>query len=318
MGNKIINFNKIRVVWNLTNRCPFKCAMCVASANNRIERNVDKYQILQSIFSVGLKNISIDFSGGDPLFINEDIEIVKKASQTIGRENISISSTGLSISKFTDEEVISLANSYDMTYDFPKQYCEDDIRDKRYNSINYDQCIRLKKLGLNVDVFVPIRDIDNIYLEQLAKDICEISPNSVKLLKCMPLNNNFNTDKIDSVNKVIIFKKYLREYGYIGDIKINCALKEDFNINDNCNMLTERKVGLDQFGNLYTCIWASDLLIEKKDNPFYLGSLVQNSLLDILNSFELSNKLNKINENRHKCYVLEFYNKSVKKTIQSE
>ena len=37
-------------------------------------------------------------------------------------------------------------------------------------------------------------------------------------------------------------------------------------------MLTERKVGLDQYGNLYTCIWASDILIDREINPFYLRS----------------------------------------------
>lgn len=309
MENKINNFNRIRVVWNLTNRCPFKCKMCVASANERIEKNVDKNYILQSICSVGLKNISIDFSGGDPLFIDEDIEIVKKASAILGRDNISISSTGLSLSKLSDEELISLASNYDMTYDFPKKYSEYDIRDKRYNSINFEQCMRLKQLGLNVDIFVPIRNIEDNYLIQLAKDISEINPNSVKLLKCMPLNNHFTTDQIDSVSKTIIFKKYLKEFGYKGDIKINCALKEDFNIKNNCNMLTERKVGLDQLGNLYTCIWASDLLIDKSDNPFYLGNLVEKSLLEILNSIELNEQLNKINGDRHKCYVLDFYKK---------
>ena len=236
------NFDKIRVVWNLTNKCPYNCPMCVASANTRIEKDIDKNQILQSILSFGKENINIDFSGGDPLFIDKDIEIVKKASEILGRDNVSISSTGLSLSKFSDEELLALAHSYDMTYDFPKQYSEYDIRDKRYNLMNYEQCIRLKKLGLNVDIFIPIRNIDNIYIEQLAKDICEINPTSVKFLKCMPLNNHFDTSKIDNIIQVELFLKNLEKFGYKGSMKINCALKEDFKKDNNCNMLTERKV----------------------------------------------------------------------------
>ena len=303
------NFNKIRVVWNLTNKCPFNCPMCVASANTRIEKDIDKNLILQSILSFGKENVNIDFSGGDPLFLDKDIEIVKKASEILGRDNISISSTGLSLSKLSDEELILLSSSYDMTYDFPKQYSEYDIRDKRYNSLNYEQCKRLKKLGLNVDIFIPVRNIDEVYFEQLAKDICEINPTSVKLLKCMPLNNHFDTSAIDNSILVSLFKKYLEKFGYKGSVSINCALKEDFKIDNGCNMLTEKKVGLDQFGNLYTCIWASDLLIEKNDNPFYLGNLTECSLLEILTSLELKEQLDKINQNRNKCYVLEFYNK---------
>ena len=203
------NFNKIRVVWNLTNRCPFNCTMCVASANTRLEENMDKNLILHSILSFDKESINIDFSGGDPLFIDEDIEIVKKASKIIGKNNISISSTGLSISKLSDDEIYSLANSYDMTYDFPKKYSKYDIRDSQYNSLNFEQCTRLKKLGINVDIFIPIRNIDDIYLEQLAKDICEINPNSINILKCMPLNNHFDTSEIDSINKTLLLKKYL-------------------------------------------------------------------------------------------------------------
>ena len=303
------NFNKIRVVWNLTNKCPFNCPMCVASANKRIEKDIDKNLILQSILSFGKENINIDFSGGDPLFLDKDIEIVKKASEILRKDNISISSTGLSLSKLSDKELILLSSSYDMTYDFPKQYSEYDIRDKRYNSLNYEQCKRLKKLGLNVDIFIPVRNIDEVYFEQLAKDICEINPTSVKLLKCMPLNNHFDASTIDNSILVSLFKKYLEKFGYKGSVSINCALKEDFKIDNGCNMLTERKVGLDQFGNLYTCIWASDLLIEKNNNPFYLGNLTEYSILEILSSLELKGQLDKINQNRNKCYVLEFYNK---------
>lgn len=303
------NFSKIRVVWNLTNRCPFNCPMCVASANKRKEKDINKNLLLDSILSFGKENVTIDFSGGDPLFIKEDIELVKKASRILGKDNVSISSTGLSLSKLSDDEILSLAGGYDMTYDFPKQYSEQDIRDKRYNSINFEQCIRLQKLGINVEIFIPIRNIDDIYFEQLAKDICKINPTSVNLLKCMPLNNLFDTDKIDSVDKTMFFKSLLVKLGYKGEIGINCALKEDFKECNNCNMLTERKVGLDQFGNLYTCIWASDLLIDKNENPFYLGNLFECSLFEILNSREVQARLNELNKDRNKCYVLDYYNK---------
>ena len=145
------------------------------------------------------------------------------------------------------------------------------------------------------------------------------STNSIKEYNIEQLENDFIRDcKIRGLSDITIrgyktnigyFKKYLEKFGYKGSVSINCALKEDFKIDNGCNMLTERKVGLDQFGNLYTCIWASDLLIEKNDNPFYLGNLTECSLLEILSSLELKGQLDKINQSRNKCYVLEFYNK---------
>lgn len=299
------DFSKVRIVWNLTNHCPFNCPMCVASANKRIEKQIDKMAILNSILSLNKNDITIDFSGGDPLFLKEDIAVIIAASKILGRENISISSTGLSLSKLSDEVLISLAKGYDMTYDFPKKFCHLDIRDERYNKGNYEQIKRLKKLGLNVDIFVPIRDIENKYYDELAKDICELNPDSVKLLKLMPLNDNFDTSNIESIKYSKLFIEKLKLYGYKGKISINCALKEDYNVKNNCNMLSERKIGLDQYGNLYTCIWASDLLISKDDNPFYLGNLLSSSLKEILTGEKVTKYTKKLN--RDKCYVLDFY-----------
>lgn len=307
MKNNLETFPNIRVVWNLTNSCPFNCPMCVASANTRRENNIDKGKILQSLLSVPKEKLTIDFSGGDPLFLPENIEIVKKASSILGKDNISISSTGLSIAKLSDEDLISLSSSYDMTYDFPKKYVQYDIRDKRYNPINFEQCKRLIKLGLSVDIFVPIRDISFTYYDELAKDLCEINPESINLLKCMPLNERFDTQNIDSIKFADYLTATLRKYGYSKKIGINCALQEDYKCEKNCNMLTEKKIGLDQFGDLYTCIWASDILTDKTNNPFYLGNVLDNTLLEILNSEKTKAFKNNLDDNRNTCHVLNYY-----------
>ena len=309
MKNNLETFPNIRVVWNLTNSCPFNCPMCVASANTRREKNIDKGKILQSLLSVPKEKLTIDFSFVYLLFLPENIEIVKKASSILGKDNISISSTGLSIAKLSDEDLISLSSSYDMTYDFPKKYVQYDIRDKRYNPINFEQCKRLIKLGLSVDIFVPIRDISFTYYDELAKALCEINPESINLLKCMPLNERFDTQNIDSVKFADYLTATLRKYGYSKKIGINCALQEDYKCEKNCNMLTEKKIGLDQFGDLYTCIWASDILTDKTNNPFYLGNILDNTLLEILNSEKTKAFKNNLDDNRNICHVLNYYQK---------
>lgn len=72
-------------------------------------------------------------------------------------------------------------------------------------------------------------------------------------------------------------------------------------------MLTEKKIGLDQFGDLYSCIWASDILTDKTNNPFYLGNVLDNTLLEILNSEKTKVFKDKIDNNRNTCYVLQLY-----------
>lgn len=178
-------FKNVRVVWNLTNVCPYNCPMCVASANKRVEKNIDKLAILNSILSINNNILTIDFSGGDPLALAEDIEVIRKASEILGKDRISISSTGLSLSKLSDNHIKALASGYDMTYDFPKKYKELDIRDKRYNEYNYEQAMRIKKLDLDIDIFIPIRNVEDIYYKELAKDISELNPQSSELRNFM-------------------------------------------------------------------------------------------------------------------------------------
>ena len=99
MKNNLETFPSIRVVWNLTNSCPFNCPMCVASANTRRERNKKKKKILQSLLSVPKEKLTIDFSGGDPLFLPENIEIVKKASSILGKDKIDFACLAIYIIK---------------------------------------------------------------------------------------------------------------------------------------------------------------------------------------------------------------------------
>lgn len=301
--------NGVRIVWNLTNACPYNCPMCVASANKRIEKDIDKIKILNSILTVNNNILSIDFSGGDPLATDRDISIIKEASKRLGKDKISISSTGLSISKLSDKDIRELASEYDFTYDFPKKYKELDIRDKKYNEYNYNQAMRIKKMGLDVNIFIPIRNIEDTYYKELANDIVELNPKLVKLLKLMPMGNVISVEKIDSINRAKYLINQIKELEYKGKIEISCAMKAEFKETKNCNMLSERKLGLDQYGNLYTCIWAADILEDKANSPFYLGNLLEERLVDILSSNRVKKYISRLEKNRNKCHVLEYFNK---------
>ncbi len=116
-------FQKIRIVWNLTNTCPYHCSYCAAAANCHAyrEKFTDKMAILDAILSVQ-RPVQIDFSGGDPLYQASDIEIIKAACAKIGKSSVDISTTGLSLSKLDDNLVKNLANSYSLTYDLARSY----------------------------------------------------------------------------------------------------------------------------------------------------------------------------------------------------
>jgi len=280
-NNKVVIFLKVKIVWNLTNKCPFNCAICAASANLREEKTINKTKILKSITSIGKNNVCIDFSGGDPLTNRKDIDLIKKASKMIGKENIFISTTGVSLENLSDEEVLGLSQNYDLTYDFPIKYNNLDKRDKRYNYKNFEQAKRIKNLGAALNIFIPLQNLEEYLIDELVKDLIELNPKSISIIRLMPvgslsINDLIKFDEIKLYNKL---KEKIISNNYKGDFLATCSLRTVINDKKGCNMVNE-KYGVDHLGNLYSCIWASDIV--DNNNPFKLGNLLENDLAELV------------------------------------
>lgn len=282
---------KVKIVWNLTNKCPFKCAICAASANLREEKQINKTNILKSIISIGKNNVCIDFSGGDPLSNKEDIKLIKKTTKIIGKENVSVSTTGLSLEKLSDEEILELSLNYDLTYDFPIKYNELDKRDKRYNYKNIEQGRRIKNLGLALNIFIPLQNLEEYLIDELVKDLIELNPNSISIIRLMPVGSLSIKDlmKFDEISIYNKLKEKIISNKYKGEFKATCSLRTIINDKKGCNMINE-KYGVDHLGNLYSCIWASDILDNK--NLFKLGNLLENDMVELISTkpFHLNKK----------------------------
>lgn len=294
-------FLKTKIVWNLTNKCPFDCQICAAFANSREIKNINKYRILESLLTLGKDNICIDFSGGDPLVDTEDINLIKQASKIIGKENISISTTGLSLEKFTNEEILELSQSYDLTYDFPIKYNDLDIRDKQYNCKNFEQGTRLKILNVSLNIFIPLQNMEEYLVDELVKDLVLLNPDTISIIRLMPVGALFNKKltPFDEVKAFFRLKEKLTLNNYKGKIKATCSLRTLIEDEKGCNMVSE-KYGIDHLGNLYSCIWAADIL--NNNNPFILGNLL-NTDMNLLKS----NIFSQLNKN--KCAVYQYIKK---------
>jgi len=83
------------VIWNLTRACPWDCAICCVSAlhvcdttaeyiyskqkeNGKKLTLAEKLTVLKSLVD---RDFEIDFSGGDPLYYNEDFRVVEQATR---------------------------------------------------------------------------------------------------------------------------------------------------------------------------------------------------------------------------------------------
>ena len=216
------------------------------------------------------------------------------ASEVYGRKCISLSSTGVSILQQPSSLLQTLASSYDLTYDRPWWYHDPDRKD--YNRANLAALARLDSLGIEHNVTIPVWDMNQRYCEDLASSLLPTRPDSILLLRLMPLGRNRQLITNDQQIADQLIASF-RSHGYQGKVEKNCALARK------CNGYSDTKLGLDQCGNIYWCIWAADLPVKKQQNPFYLGNLLEEPLTEILDR----NRQQAENIPRDRCYVLDYY-----------
>jgi len=104
------------VIWNLTKACPWDCVICCVSGLhvcNTTEHFIQSMQKekgeeltlaekLTVLKILADKDFEIDFSGGDPLYYDEDFQVVEQATRWLPSRKIGVSTTG---SKITDAKL---------------------------------------------------------------------------------------------------------------------------------------------------------------------------------------------------------------------
>ncbi len=273
---------KYSIIWNITNRCYYNCNICATYDNSRTKLDhTAQLKVLSEIVKFPVMNL--DFAGGDPLFDNDSKKTIVEAISLLGKESVTVTTTGHSVNSLTTEEKAVFLYQCEFTLDCNNQ--TDDLRCQLdYCISNYqammDNAKYIKKLTINV----PILDteIDKDILVDLINKINSIpvANKTVSLIRLMPVGKMIYLDyptKYDYEKIVDIFKKFLSPNS---QLHLQCALRGLESVN-NCGMV-RRKFGIDCSGNVFSCAWGG--YIFKENNPFFLGNLMQSSLEEILTS----------------------------------
>jgi MoaA/NifB/PqqE/SkfB family radical SAM enzyme len=305
--------DNIKVIWNITKKCGYTCSFCATDSYNKDIKELlfeDRIKIAEELNKIN--NLSLDIAGGDPLFYQDDRKVIQHISKYIIKENLTLTTTGNSISNFCKgnyNKLTEITNEVDISFDYPAGW-EENFRGKKYNQDNYNIAKKLIENGIKVNILVTLsqHNIENMeIIEKLIEEIEELNPHSVTLLRLMPvgrLNYKKYPKNYDPSLAINLFK----QSNINSKLKLHCAFRSHIsNENKNyCNMLIE-KLGVDNKGNLYTCAWAGYLDVSKEENPFYLGNLLEQTLEDIVNSeksYKLFKKLK--NKNIHYCPIFSY------------
>lgn len=296
----------IRIIWNITSKCPYNCAICATYDKNRTELSAnDKLKVLNNICTAKDSIKSIDFAGGDPLHFDESINIIRAAIQQLGEDRVSVTTTGKSINETMTEKFTGMIKRCEITIDAAHSNLLERTVAPNLSSVsrnendycqqNISQVNTLLEYAESLTINVPIinDDLSDTEISKLTNmifDIKEHNPNvdiDVTLLRLMPVGkmrqklkekNYSNYNPINVVNKI---KKELEAMKI--PYKLHCSLRA-LSVFENeacCNML-ERKIGIDCAGNVFACAWGGYVNDKVSNNPFYLGNLTQVSLHKIL------------------------------------
>lgn len=275
----------MKIIWNITDKCPYNCKICATYDTNKKELNFEEKIIaLNSILSIQNYVTEIDFSGGDPLYDLNSKKIIKRAIDIWDCNSVCVTTTGYSIELLSEEEKKSLLKNIELTLDL--KLMGSSFRNHDYGVSNLNALYRnldyIKRITVNTPL-IEISDLPNI--DSFIKTINNLPLQNVTiaLLRLMPVGKAHSMQSIENYEYLKIINYVKESLNKNVKLHLHCAFRGCLDLENRyyCNML-EDKIGVDCAGNVYTCPWCGYINKCNIKNPFYIGNLLNKSLRDIL------------------------------------
>jgi MoaA/NifB/PqqE/SkfB family radical SAM enzyme len=282
------------VIWNLTRACPWDCAICcvsgfhvcntteylVQSGTKEKGEELTLAEKLTVLKILADRDFEIDFSGGDPLYYDEDFRVVEQATRWLPSRKIGVSMTG---SKITDAklELLKKISVIEFTLDNLPEI-ENPFRPRGYNlasMVAMKKCIAAGIKTKAVTVLY-LSTITEKNLESVYRWLCENGISEWELLRFYPVGRATKLAELTPSNQEYLkAMKFLR--GLHGFTKI--FFQHSLKILEGtvkCPAVVD-SIGILPDGQVTACAWA----IDENCCPFEgfrLGKLPEDDLDEIL------------------------------------
>ncbi|MBI4154458.1 hypothetical protein HY498_00015 [Candidatus Woesearchaeota archaeon] len=349
---------KLDIIWNMSLVCPWDCKICCVDAVHVTSRSDQFTIVANNLKDVGVFNrnsndsiynqatkirqeerlelkfeqkikvidnlkdykVKINFSGGDPLVVDENLEVMKYANTFFGKENIQISTTGAGLTKCDPVEIAKFIGKLKFSYDSSDGVYNPN-RPIGYNNSNLKKAHMFSKEGIFTVAEIPlsIRNTNSENIELIYQNLNKGAINQALLMRLFPVGRGIGkATEIPSpslyLNAIETFEELARKYGK-PKLGLQCALKhlKGNNEENPCDLFRE-SFAITPDGLLLTSAWAYGLNGKPLDDAFVLGNISEQRIDDILISEKAKYYQEHLDDNFGHCKIFAFLN-SVRRNL---
>lgn len=290
--------NKLSIVYDITKECPLNCPICCMGAHSGKEARKgelsfeEKLELAEQFAELSEEyDIRIDFSGGEILTDENDLKIVRKASEILGKDKIGISMSGYEVDDKMAAEISEYASECEMTMDvIPGRLYR--LRPKVYSEYAAKAIPHLKRHGVTVGIQTVLANsnCNESNLRELYAYLLAAGVDNWSLLKFYPSGRgaNFSNEAL-SKSAELWSVKFIR--GLDENTYLTCKPKIDFHYtmeghkkHDVECRCVKKSIGILPNGDVTSCFWAVDSETGIISPKFNLGNVKRMTLLEIMRS----------------------------------
>lgn len=264
----------------------------------------------------------LDISGGDPLSLTENWEVLREASRRLGQSNLTLTSTGPGVERSRISELAELVSEVNVTY-APTVPEDTAGRPLSYDDSNLNLASQMVESGLRVRVEVPLtrsmcttQNLRNIF-----EAIQATQAQTLLLMRLFPVGRGSDlaaeAPTREQYASAISLLRNLGKAKNSPDIKLQCALRHlepTANTSNPCDLGT-RSFGLTPHGDLLLSPWALGFGGRAISQDWIVGNIPKDGLQALLESEVVTRVKERADVNFGHCKIFSAMSSSSTKFI---
>lgn len=296
MENKLFMESRLSVVFDVTKWCPWDCAICCMGATADRERCGDELTFEEKLSAVdqiaevrGIRDVRIDFSGGEIFMDRRNLRVIEYAAGLLGREKIGISTSGYGMDDAAAELLSRCVSDCEMTMDtVPGQAYR--LRPRGYAMAAAAAVPLLKKHGVSVGIQTVLAhsNCNEEMLRGIYEWLCGHGVDCWSLLKFYPSGRGAGfKEEVPGREEeawAVRFITEMREADPSGrkpKIDFHYTMAGHWKYSRECRCV-KKSIGILPNGDVTSCFWAVDADTGVTAPKFLLGNVREEKLADLL------------------------------------